>query len=294
MQYVYDFATLDRVPQGPTSAKVAAKRLLSGPTLQTGKSSTIGAVLTGSNLIVAFAGQARGSGAKAHTHPNEQINFIVQGVMTGEIERELVFAPSGTLLHTPARSVHTGLACPDEDLIFFAMKDTRHGIVGPPVDGKYDGPNYLPGFGTRSGERMQSTAELMAASGRDPSGVKTRYVYDFAHLAEKPGRRSSAKVTTQLNLAPHSSASGALVTGETLHVALLRHARGSVDERHSHPNEQFTFVVEGALRIEIDGKESSVGKHCVAHIPPGMPHRIAADGDALVVTLQDTRHAFAA
>jgi len=64
MQYVYDFAALERVPEGPTSAKVAAKKLLSGPTLQTSKSSTIGAVLTGANLIVALAGQARGSGAR--------------------------------------------------------------------------------------------------------------------------------------------------------------------------------------------------------------------------------------
>ena len=295
VQYVYDFATLERVPEGPTSAKVAAKQLLSGPTLQTGKSSTIGAVLTGSNLIVALAGQARGSGAKAHTHPNEQINYIVQGVMTGEIEGELVFAPSGTLLHTPAQAVHTGLACPDEDLIFFAMKDTRHGIVGPPVDGKYDGPNYLPGFGTRSGERMQSTAELMAASGRDPAGVKTRYVYDFAHPAEKPDRVSSAKVTPQVGPTSQSGATGALVTGETLHVALLRYPRDSGDQRQSHPNEQFTFVVEGAVRAEIGGEETLAGKHCVVHFPAGMPHRLTAtgDGDALVVTVQNTRYAFA-
>lgn len=293
VQYVYDFAALDSVPEGSTSATVAAKRLLSGPTLKTGKSSTVGAVLTGEHLIVTLGRQARGSGAKAHTHPNEQINYIVQGVMTGEIEGELVFAPRGTLLHTPARAVHTGLACPDEDLVFFAMKDSRHGIVGPPVDGKYDGPNYLPGFGARAGEPMKSTAELIAESGLDPAGVKTRYVYDFTALADKPGRCSSAAVTTHLNLAPDSSATGSLVTGETLHVAVLRYPRGSADKLHSHPNEQFTFVVEGTLRAEIDGGTFSVGKHCVVHVPPGKSHRIAADDDALVVTLQDTKHAFA-
>ena len=293
-QYVYDFATLDRAPEGPTSAKVAAKRLLSGPTLETGKSSTVGAVLTGEHLIVTLGRQARGSGAKAHTHPNEQINYIVQGVMTGEIEGELVFAPRGTLLHTPALAVHTGLACPDEDLVFFAMKDTRHGIVGPPVDGKYDGPNYLPGFGTRAAEPMKSTAELMAESGRDSAGVKMRYIYDFAMLEEKPGRRSSAAVTAQLDLVPDSGATGSLVTGETLHVALLHYPRGGADKLHSHPNEQFTFVIKGALRAEVHGEEFAVGKHCVVHIPPDIPHRLATDcdEDVLVVTLQDTRHAF--
>ena len=173
-QYVYDFSRLDAVPEGPTSARVAAKRLLSGPTLATGKSSTVGAVLTGTHLIVTLGRQARGSGAKAHTHPNEQINYIVQGVMTGEIEGEQVFAPVDTLLHTPSQAVHTGMACPDEDLVFFAMKDTRHGIVGPPVDGKYNGPNFLPGFGTRSDEPLQTTAQLMAACRGDTAGVKTR------------------------------------------------------------------------------------------------------------------------
>ena len=122
-QYVYDFSSLDTVPVGPTSARVAAKRLLSGPTLATGKSSTVGAVLTGTHLICTLGRQARGTGARAHTHPNEQINYVVQGVMTGEIEGEQVFAPVDTLLHTPSQAVHTGMACPDEDLVFFAMKD---------------------------------------------------------------------------------------------------------------------------------------------------------------------------
>jgi quercetin dioxygenase-like cupin family protein len=293
IQYVYDFATLDRVPEGPTSAKVAAKRLLSGPTLQTGKSSTIGAVLTGTHLIVALAGQSRGSGAKAHNHPNEQFNYILQGVMTGEIEGELVFAPRGTLMHTPAKAVHTGLACPDEDLIFLAMKDTRHGIVGPPVDGKYDGPNYLPGFGTRAGERMKSTAELMSESGRDPAGVRTRYIYDLSHLPEKAGRAPSARVTPQANLAG-SAATGPVVTGETLHVGLMRYPRGGTDLRHSHPNEQFTFVVEGAVRAEIDGEEMLVEKHCVVHFPAGISHCLRAAGEegALVITVQDARYGF--
>lgn len=292
-QHVYDFAALDRVPEGPTSARVAAKRLLSGPTLETGKSSTVGAVLTGGRIIVTLGRQARGSGAKAHTHPNEQFNHILQGTMTGEITGELVFAQPGTLMHTPAQAVHTGMACPDEDLVFLAMKDTRHGIVGPPVDGKYDGPNFLPGFGTRAGERMRSTAEMMAESKTDPAGVKTRYIYDFRQLAEKPGRAPSAQVTPQVSGAPGSGVTGALVTGEMLHVALLRYPRGGGAKAHANPNEQFVFVVEGALRAEINGAAMRVEKHCIAHIPAGSPYSLAAEGgEAFVVTTQENTHAF--
>ena len=291
--YVYDFAQLDRAPDNPTSAKVAPRRLLSGPSLSTGKSSTVGAVLTGQHIILTLGTQARGSGAKAHTHPNEQFNYIVQGVMTGEIEGELVFAPRGTVLHTPARAVHTGLACPDEDLIFLAMKDTRHGIVGPPVDGKYEGPNYLPGFGVRSGERMRSTSELIAESGRDPAGEKTCYVYDFERLAEKPGRQSSAQAAQQI-LSGLASAVP-LVTGEMLHVALVRYSPGRSGDTHQHSNEQFTFVVEGALDAVVEGWHATVRERCILHVPPGIPHRLtaAADREALAVTVQDTRYPFA-
>ena len=292
VQYVYDFALLDQVPAGATSARVAAKRLLSGPTLQTGKSSTVGAVLTGLHLIVTLGRQTRGSGAKAHTHPNEQINYIVQGVMTGEIEGEQVFAPVDTLLHTPSRAVHTGMACPDEDLVFFAMKDTRHGIVGPPVDGQYNGPNFLPGFGTRATEAAQSTAQLIAACRGDTAGKKTRYIYDFARLAEKPGRVASAQVT------PNVAAgiwTGDLVSGETLHVARLRAAAGMRGAVHSHANEQFVFVAAGEVVAEVDGIEHRVGRHCALHVPPGMPHSLSpvAGQDALIIVLQDTHHTFA-
>lgn len=294
VQYVYDLPTLDRVPEGPTSAQVTAKRLVSGATLETAKSSTVGAALTGRHLIIGLMRMPRGSGSKAHTHPNEQFNYILQGTMTWEVGKETVFARRGELMHTPTQAVHTGLACPDEDLMFFAMKDTRHGLAGPPVDGKYDGPAYLPGFGNRSGERVKSTAELIAESGRDTAGEKTRYIYDFARLADgRDGRVSSAAVTPAVSAA---GASGALVTGEMVHVGLMRYSRGGRADEHAHANEQFTFVVDGGLQVGIDSAEFTIGRHCAVHIPPGVPHRIAAAGekDALVVTVQDTRHPFAA
>lgn len=248
-RYVYDFSLLDRVPEGPTSAQVTARKLVSGATLQTAKSSTVAAALTGKHLIMALAKQTRGTGAKAHTHPNEQFNYILSGVMTGELGGETIFAPAGTLGHTPTLIVHTGLACPDEDMMFVAMKDTRHGLSGPPVDGRHDGPACLPGFGSRASEPKRSTAELIRELGRDPAGVKRRFVYDYASLAEKPGREPSAKVAAGIRAGIWS---GDLIAGETLQVARLRAAQGQRGEMHTHPNEQFTFVVEGALVAEID------------------------------------------
>lgn len=289
VQHVYDFAALDRVPEGPTSAQVTTKRLLSGPTLQTGKSSTVGAVLTGSHIIVTLGRQERGTGAKAHTHPNEQFNYILQGTMMGEVEGDRVFASQGMILHTPGMAVHTGLACPDEDLVFLAIKDTRHGIVGPPVDGKYDGPNCFPGFGSRSNEPKKTTAEVIGKSKQLPAGPGKRYVYDMTDDADAATGPASAIVTPGARLALPAGITGKLLTGELLHVGVLRLAPGATLARHAHNNEQFTFVAEGVLVAELEGEHMQVNERCMLHVPGGTAHALAAPRGALVVLAQDRR-----
>ena len=293
MQYIYGYHTLDTAPDNPTSAKVAPRRVLSGPTIETAKSSTIGAVLYGEHIAVALAMQAAGSGAKAHSHPNEQFNYIVQGVMVSDINDEKqTFGNKGMIVHTPSMSIHTGQACPDEDMVFFAMKDTRHGITGPPVDGKHDGPFYLPGFGKRANETRHTPAQLMAESGTDPEGAKTRYVYDFNHLAERSGRVTSARMTPNLQLA--SGVQGGLLISEKLQVAVLDMAPGAALPTHEHENEQFTLVAEGDVHAYVAGNSHRVAERFVIHVPPNTSHGIIAGAKgARIVTVQDTRFSFA-
>jgi quercetin dioxygenase-like cupin family protein len=299
MQYIYGYNELDAAPDNPTSAKVTARRVLSGPTLETGKSSTIGAVLTGEHIAVALAGQAAGSGAKAHTHLNEQFNYILQGVMVSDIDDEKqTFGKTGMIVHTPSMSVHTGQACPDEDMLFFAMKDTRHGITGPPVDGVYDGPFYLPGFGKRSDEPKKSTTQMMAESGADPEGVKTRYIYDFANLGddkkERSGRKTSAQVIPPEQMQLPTGIKGGLLISEKLQVAVLDMAPGAVLPTHVHENEQFTLVAEGEVHAYVAGNSHRVRERFVIHVPPNVSHGIiAGTKGARIVTVQDTRFGFA-
>jgi len=295
MQYIYGYNELDISPDNPTSAKVAPRRVLSGPTLETGKSSTIGAVLAGEHIAVALAGQAAGSGAKAHTHPNEQFNYILQGVMVSDIDDEKqTFGRKGMVVHTPSMSVHTGQACPDEDMLFFAMKDTRHGITGPPVDGVYDGPFYLPGFGKRSNETKKTTAQMMAESGTDPEGAKTRYIYDFNNLAEREGCKTSAQVIPPEQMQLPTGVKGGLLISEKLQVAVLDMAPGAVLPTHVHENEQFTLVAEGDVHAYVAGNSHRVRERFVIHVPPNVSHGIiAGTKGARIVTVQDTRFNFA-
>jgi quercetin dioxygenase-like cupin family protein len=243
---------------------------------------------------VALAMQAAGSGAKAHSHPNEQFNYIVQGVMVSDINDEKqTFGKKGMIVHTPSMSIHTGQACPDEDMYFFAMKDTRHGITGPPVDGKHDGPFYLPGFGKRASETRRTTAQLMAESGTDPEGAATRYVYDFDNLSERAGRATSARMTPNLQLT--GGVKGGLLISEKLQVAVLTMAPGAVLPTHIHENEQFTLVAEGDVHAYVAGNAHRVAERFVIHVPPNVSHGIIAGArGARIVTVQDTRFAFAA
>ena len=294
VQHVYDFRLLDRVPEGPTSLQVNARRLLSGPSLERGKSSTVGAVLSGSHIICTLGRQARGTGAKAHTHPNEQFNFVLQGTMMSDIEGDRVFASRGMILHTPGMVVHTGLACPDEDLVFLALKDTRHGITGPPVDGKHDGPNCFAGFGSRSREPAQTTADALAEARHLPPGPGKRYVYDMLRDADTWLGPASAIAKTGDELALPAGIKGKLLTGEKLHVAALRFPAGSAIDRHAHDNEQFTFVAEGKLEVDLEGDHVVVDEQCLLHVPPAASHALRAPRGAVVVIAQDNRDRFVA
>lgn len=71
------------------------------------------------------------------------------------------------------------------------------------------------------------------------------------------------------------------VVGETVMVARVLLKKGSVVPRHSHHNEQITYILEGALKFDIDGKEIVVRAGEVLCIPPHMPHQAEALEDTV-------------
>jgi quercetin dioxygenase-like cupin family protein len=70
-----------------------------------------------------------------------------------------------------------------------------------------------------------------------------------------------------------------LITGDSMMLAHVFLQKGCVVPRHSHHNEQFTYVIEGALRFRIgeDGAEEIVVKAGeVLHIPSNVFHEAEA------------------
>lgn len=110
-------------------------------------SSAFGSVVEGDRIQVGLMRKARGTGARPHSHPNEQWNYVLQGRLRVHIEgEEERIAGPGTLIYFPANKIHATVALPEEDVIFFVCKDLSHGIAGIPADGIESGAHYDEGF----------------------------------------------------------------------------------------------------------------------------------------------------
>ena len=77
-----------------------------------------------------------------------------------------------------------------------------------------------------------------------------------------------------------------IITGERIMLTHVYLKKGCVVPRHSHENEQLTYILEGALRFWLgeDGKEERVVRAGeVLLIPSHLPHKAEALEDTLDV-----------
>ena len=72
-----------------------------------------------------------------------------------------------------------------------------------------------------------------------------------------------------------------MVVGDQIMVARIHLAKGSHVPMHSHVNEQVTYILDGALKFSIDGREIMVRAGEVLTIPSNMPHEAWAVEDTL-------------
>jgi quercetin dioxygenase-like cupin family protein len=71
------------------------------------------------------------------------------------------------------------------------------------------------------------------------------------------------------------------VVGEQIMVARVLLRKGCVVPEHHHMNEQISYILEGALKFYIHGKEIIVRAGEVLCIPPNLPHKAEALEDTL-------------
>jgi quercetin dioxygenase-like cupin family protein len=79
-----------------------------------------------------------------------------------------------------------------------------------------------------------------------------------------------------------------LITGERMMLAHVYMKKGCIVPKHSHENEQITYILEGALQfwIGVDEQEEVIVRAGeVLHIPSNVPHKALALEDTLDVDI---------
>lgn len=74
-----------------------------------------------------------------------------------------------------------------------------------------------------------------------------------------------------------------LITGERIMLAHVYLKKGCVVPKHAHENEQFTYILEGALQFFIGEEREEVVVRAgeVLHLPSNVPHEAHALEDTL-------------
>jgi quercetin dioxygenase-like cupin family protein len=90
----------------------------------------------------------------------------------------------------------------------------------------------------------------------------------------------------------YSTANGPCVEGDRMIVGLMRMPAGTGAEPHSHPNEQWIYILEGTFRADIGGKSFDAPAGSVVYIPANVVHagKATPDGDVLFFTVKDASH----
>lgn len=78
-----------------------------------------------------------------------------------------------------------------------------------------------------------------------------------------------------------------MLVGDKIMLARVLLKKGAHVPRHHHHNEQVTYILEGALKFSIDGKEIVVRAGEVLCIPPNLPHEAWALEDTVDLDVFD-------
>jgi quercetin dioxygenase-like cupin family protein len=206
---------------------------------------------SGRSVVCKLHGAAAGATAEP-ADPGERFKYVLRGRLGCDIAGDRVFASRGAILHLPVGLAHHISANADEDLLVFEVGDAR---------------------------RRAGAAEQPA--------IAMRYVYDMRDVHDDGRSPASADITPDAALRLPPGVTGKLLTGEHLHVGVLRLDPGARISNYRRDNEQLVFAAEGALEVQFDDEPVDLPQYSVLHLPAGTRHEIAAPAGAVIVIVQD-------
>ena len=118
---------------------------------------------------------------------------------------------------------------------------------------------------------------------RTPGATRARpgeYLFDLA------------QVNHILGGPDYSTANGACVEGDRMIVGLMRMPAGTGAAPHSHPNEQWIYILEGTFQATIGGTEVTATPGSVLYIPADIVHsgQATPQADVVFFTVKDGSH----
>ena len=121
------------------------------------------------------------------------------------------------------------------------------------------------------------------AAARTPGATRAKpgeYLFDLSQMSKIMGGPA------------YSTAHGPCIEGDRMIVGLMRMAAGTGAEPHSHPNEQWIYILEGSFRARIGDKELTAKPGSVIYIPANTVHsgQATAAADVLFFTVKDASH----
>ena len=111
-EYLFDLTKVNKIKGGPDYSSVE------------------GGCVEGDRMIVALMRMPTGTGAVAHSHPNEQWIYVLEGTLQADIGGQEVEAKPGSVIYVPSNAVHSAQATPAADVVFFTVKDASHSLHG--------------------------------------------------------------------------------------------------------------------------------------------------------------------
>jgi quercetin dioxygenase-like cupin family protein len=76
-----------------------------------------------------------------------------------------------------------------------------------------------------------------------------------------------------------------MISGESATISQLLLKKGAEVPRHSHMNEQYSWIISGALKFIFDDREILVGEGEILLIPADVPHSAVALEDTVDVDI---------
>ena len=101
-----------------------------------------------------------------------------------------------------------------------------------------------------------------------------------------------ARINHILGGPDYSTANGSCVEGDRMIVGLMRMPAGTGAEPHSHPSEQWIYILEGVFHATVGGKAIEAKPGTVVYVHADVVHsgKAGADRDVVFFTVKDAAH----